>query len=148
MPRADELKYLDREIGPDLTCPNSSRRPAGNTGTGRWRCGKEFGLCAPSPGRIEKVKWIALGLHPLALQRGDRGGRDRGQPGQGLMVEMAAPVGIGVWLFQDSLIDEVAYIIDHSDSRHGEGQEEVTRPFPSKTSARSCIGWSGTTPKG
>jgi len=35
--------------------------------------------------------------------------------------------GVGVWLFQDSLIDEVKYIIDHSDAKLmvGEGQEEV-----------------------
>ena len=37
--------------------------------------------------------------------------------------------GVGVWLFQDCLIDEVRYIIDHSDTRFlfGEGQEEVDK---------------------
>jgi long-chain acyl-CoA synthetase len=37
--------------------------------------------------------------------------------------------GIGVWLFQDCLIDEVRYIIDHSDTKFlfGEGQEEVDK---------------------
>jgi long-chain acyl-CoA synthetase len=37
--------------------------------------------------------------------------------------------GVGVWLFRDSLIDEVRYIIDHSDTRFlfGEGQEEVDK---------------------
>jgi len=37
--------------------------------------------------------------------------------------------GIGVWLFQDSLMDEVKYIIDHSDAKLivGEGQEEVDK---------------------
>jgi long-chain acyl-CoA synthetase len=36
---------------------------------------------------------------------------------------------VGVWLFRDSLIDEVRYIIDHSDTRFlfGEGQEEVDK---------------------
>jgi long-chain acyl-CoA synthetase len=37
--------------------------------------------------------------------------------------------GVGVWLFQDSLMDEVQYIIDHSDAKLmvGEGQEEVDK---------------------
>jgi long-chain acyl-CoA synthetase len=37
--------------------------------------------------------------------------------------------GVGVWLFQDSLIDEVQYIIDHADAKLmvGEGQEEVDK---------------------
>jgi len=37
--------------------------------------------------------------------------------------------GIAVWLFQDSLMDEVAYIINHSDAAFlvGEGQEEVDK---------------------
>jgi long-chain acyl-CoA synthetase len=36
---------------------------------------------------------------------------------------------VGIWLFQDSLIDEVQYIIDHSDAKMmvGEGQEEVDK---------------------
>jgi long-chain acyl-CoA synthetase len=55
---------------------------------------------------------------------------------EGLMVEMAALCagGIAVWLFQDSLIDEVAYIIDHSDAKFllGEGQEEVDKALSIK----------------
>jgi long-chain acyl-CoA synthetase len=55
---------------------------------------------------------------------------------EGLMAEMAALCagGVGVWLFQDSLIDEVAYIIDHSDCRFlmGEGQEEVDKALSIK----------------
>ena len=50
---------------------------------------------------------------------------------EALWAEMAAMCvgGVGVWLFQDSLIDEVQYIIDHSDTRLivGEGQEEVDK---------------------
>jgi long-chain acyl-CoA synthetase len=50
---------------------------------------------------------------------------------EGLWAEMAALCagGIGVWLFQDCLIDEVRYIIDHSDTKFlfGEGQEEVDK---------------------
>jgi long-chain acyl-CoA synthetase len=50
---------------------------------------------------------------------------------EGLWAEMATLCarGVGVWLFQDCLIDEVRYIIDHSDTRFlmGEGQEEVDK---------------------
>jgi long-chain acyl-CoA synthetase len=50
---------------------------------------------------------------------------------EGLWAEMATLCarGIGVWLFQDCLIDEVKYIIDHSDTKFifGEGQEEVDK---------------------
>jgi len=50
---------------------------------------------------------------------------------EGLWAEMATLCarGTGVWLFQDCLIDEVRYIIDHSDTRFlfGEGQEEVDK---------------------
>ena len=50
---------------------------------------------------------------------------------EGLWAEMAALCagGVGVWLFQDCLIDEVRYIIDHSDTKFlfGEGQEEVDK---------------------
>jgi long-chain acyl-CoA synthetase len=50
---------------------------------------------------------------------------------EGLWAEMATLCarGTGVWLFQDCLIDEVKYIIDHSDTKFlfGEGQEEVDK---------------------
>ncbi len=50
---------------------------------------------------------------------------------EGLWTEMAtlSVGGIAVWLFQDSLMDEVAYIINHSDAAFlvGEGQEEVDK---------------------
>jgi len=50
---------------------------------------------------------------------------------EGLWAEMAALCvgGVAVWLYQDSLIDEVQYIVDHSDTKFliGEGQEEVDK---------------------
>jgi len=48
---------------------------------------------------------------------------------EALWAEMAAMCvgGVGVWLFQDSLIDEVKYIIDHSDAKLmvGEGKKKL-----------------------
>jgi len=50
---------------------------------------------------------------------------------EGLWAEMAAMCagGVGVWLFQDCMMDEVKYIIDHSDSKFfvGETQEETDK---------------------
>ena len=55
---------------------------------------------------------------------------------EGLWAEMAtlSAGGIAVWLFQDSLMDEVAYIINHSDAVFlvGEGQEEVDKALSIK----------------
>ena len=77
------------------------------------------------------MKHITLGLFSLGLQRGDKVAMIGDNRPEGLMVEMAALCagGIGVWLFQDSLIEEVAYIIDHCDAKFlmAEGQEEVDK---------------------
>ncbi|MGB9616951.1 MAG: AMP-binding protein, partial [Desulfomonilaceae bacterium] len=67
----------------------------------------------------------------LGLKRGDKVAMIGDNRPEGLWVEMAtlAVGGIAVWLFQDSLLDEVAYIINHSDAIFlvGEGQEEVDK---------------------
>jgi long-chain acyl-CoA synthetase len=134
MPRADDLKYLDREIDPSLTLPKLFQETCRKYWDRKVALReKEFGIWRPITWKdyYERVKWIALGLHSLGLQRGDKVAMIGDNRPEGLMVEMATLCagGIGVWLFQDSLIDEVAYIIDHSDSRFlmGEGQEEVDK---------------------
>jgi long-chain acyl-CoA synthetase len=77
------------------------------------------------------VKYLALGLNSLGLQEGDKVAMIGDNRPEGLWAEMATLCarGIGVWLFQDCLIDEVKYIIDHSDTKFlvGEGQEEVDK---------------------
>ena len=140
MPRADELKYLHREIGPDLTLPKLFQETCRKYWDRKVALReKEFGLWRPITWKdyYERVKWIALGLHSLGLQRGDKVAMIGDNRPEGLMAEMAALCagGVGVWLFQDSLIDEVAYIIDHSDCRFlmGEGQEEVDKALSIKS---------------
>ena len=55
---------------------------------------------------------------------------------EGLWAEMAALCagGVAVWLFQDCMMDEVKYIIDHSDTKIfvGETQEEVDKALSIK----------------
>jgi long-chain acyl-CoA synthetase len=72
-----------------------------------------------------------LGLISLGLEDGDKVAMIGDNRPEGLWAEMATLCarGIGVWLFRDCLIDEVKYILDHSDTRFlfGEGQEEVDK---------------------
>ena len=94
---------------------------------------KEFGIWRPVTWQdyFENVKYISLGLISLGIKEGDKVSMIGDNRPEGLWAEMAALCarGVGVWLFQDCLIDEVKYIIDHSDTRFlfGEGQEEVDK---------------------
>jgi long-chain acyl-CoA synthetase len=94
---------------------------------------KEFGIWVPITWKqyYENVKHIALGMVSLGLEREDKVAMIGDNRPEALWAEMAAMcVGaVGVWLFQDSLIDEVQYIMNHSDAKLmvGEGQEEVDK---------------------
>jgi len=94
---------------------------------------KEFGVWRPITWKqyYEKVKRIALGMASLGLDRGEKVAMIGDNRPEALWAEMATMCvgGVGVWLFQDSLIDEVSYIIDHCDATLmvGEGQEEVDK---------------------
>ena len=94
---------------------------------------KEFGIWRPITwlDYLENVRAIALGLVKLGLKKGEKVSIIGVNRPEGLFVEMAVLCagGIGVWLFQESLMEEVRYIIDHSDTRFlfGEGQEEVDK---------------------
>jgi long-chain acyl-CoA synthetase len=94
---------------------------------------KEYGIWRPITWQdyLEKVRYITLGLVKLGLKPEDKVSMIGDNRPEGLMAEIAAlcAKGIGVWLFQDSLMEEVRYIIDHSDTRFlfGEGQEEVDK---------------------
>ena len=94
---------------------------------------KEFGIWVPITWQdyYDKVKYIALGLKKLGLERGDKVSMIGDNRPEGLWVEMATMCvgGMAIWLFQDCLMEEVKYIIDHSDTKFfiGEGQEEVDK---------------------
>ncbi|MFC1859176.1 AMP-binding protein [Thermodesulfobacteriota bacterium] len=124
----------DIEITKELTIPKLFYRQIKKFGNDRVAMReKEFGIWCPITWQdyFENVKYIALGLISLGLQDGDKVSMIGDNRPEGLWAEMATLCagGVGVWLFQDSLIDEVRYIIDHSDSRFlfGEGQEEVDK---------------------
>jgi long-chain acyl-CoA synthetase len=124
----------DLEITKDLTIPKLFLRMCKKYGHSKVAMReKEFGIWRPITWAqyLENVKYLALGMVSLGLQKGDKVAMIGDNRPEGLWAEMAAMcVGaIGVWLFQDSLIDEVQYIIDHSDAKFlvGEGQEEVDK---------------------
>ena len=99
---------------------------------------KEFGIWIPFTWQdyYENVKYLTLGMVSLGLQRGDKVAMIGDNRPEGLWAEMAAMCAgaIGVWLFQDCMMDEVKYIIDHSDAKIfvGESQEEVDKALSIK----------------
>lgn len=122
------------EITPDLTIPKLFSRSAKKYWDRKVAMReKEFGIWIPITWKqyYENVKRIALGMVSLGLGRGDKVAMIGDNRPEALWAEMAAMcVGaVGIWLFQDSLIDEVQYIIDHSDAKLmvGESQEEVDK---------------------
>ena len=94
---------------------------------------KEYGIWRPVSWSqyLEYVKQICLGLVSLGLEREDKLAMIGDNRPEGLWTEMATLCagGIAVWLYQDSLIDEVQYIVDHADAKFlfAEGQEEVDK---------------------
>jgi len=122
------------EITPELTIPKLFYQQATRYGDNKVAMReKEFGIWRPISWKdyLQNVKYITLGLISLGLEEGDKVSMIGDNRPEGLWAEMATLCarGIGVWLFQDCLIDEVRYIIDHSDTRFifGEGQEEVDK---------------------
>jgi long-chain acyl-CoA synthetase len=122
------------EITKELTIPKLFFQQAQAFGDDRVAMReKEFGIWCPITWKqyFEEVKYLTLGLISLGLEEGDKVAMIGDNRPEGLWAEMAALCarGVGVWLFQDCLIDEVRYIIDHSDTKFlfGEGQEEVDK---------------------
>ncbi|NIA10538.1 MAG: AMP-binding protein [Nitrospiraceae bacterium] len=124
----------DVEITKDLTIPKLFYEKAKHYGAGKVAMReKEFGIWCPITWQdyFDHVKRLSLGLVKLGLNPGDKVAMIGDNRPEGLWAEMAALCagGVAVWLFQESMIEEVQYIIDHSDTRFfvGEGQEEVDK---------------------
>jgi long-chain acyl-CoA synthetase len=122
------------EITKDLTIPKLFYQRATAYGKNKVAMReKEFGIWRPITWHdyLENVKYLALGFIRLGLQEGDKVSIIGDNRPEGLFVEMAilCARGVGVWLFQDCLMEEVRYIIDHSDTKFlvGESQEEVDK---------------------
>lgn len=135
MSAADEQHYKGEiDITKDLTLPKLLVQQCRKYGSDKVAMReKEFGIWRPVTWAqyLENVKQITLGLISLGLVPGDKVIMIGDNRPEALWTEMAAMCGggIGVWLFQDCLMDEVKYIVDHSDSKFyvAEGQEEVDK---------------------
>jgi len=81
---------------------------------------KEFGIWQSTTwqGYFEHVRDFALGLHKLGFKRGDKMAYAGDNRPQGLYAELAAQAigGAIVGIYPDSHLDQVAYIINHSDA--------------------------------
>ena len=135
MSAADELSYFKEiEITDDLTLPKLFVRQCKKFGSGKVAMReKEFGIFRPVTWAdyLDRVKLITLGMVKLGLQREDKVILIGDNRPEALWTEMAGMCGGGVaaWLFQDCLMEEVQYIVDHSDAKFyiAEGQEEVDK---------------------
>ncbi|NOQ96415.1 MAG: AMP-binding protein [Desulfobacterales bacterium] len=122
------------EITKDLTIPQLFYRQCKRYGSGKVAMReKEFGIWRPFTWQdyLDNVKYLCLGMVSLGLKKGDKVAMIGDNRPEGIWAEMAAMCAgaIPVWLFQDCMMDEVKYIVDHSDSRFflGETQEEVDK---------------------
>ncbi len=122
------------EITRDLTIPKLFLRQAKRYGRQKVAMReKEFGVWRPYSWQdyFDNVKAICLGMIRLGLKRGDKVAMMGDNRPEGLWAEMGALCagGVGVWLFQDSMFDEVKHIVNHSDAKFfvGETQEEVDK---------------------
>ncbi len=126
------------EITPDLTIPKLFVQKAREYGQRVAIREKEFGIWRPITwaAYLENVRLFALGLTALGLQPGDKVAMIGDNRPEGLFAEMATLCagGIAVWQFQDALLEEVQYIVDHCDAKFlvAEGQEEVDKALAIK----------------
>jgi long-chain acyl-CoA synthetase len=127
-------RALEIEITKDLTIPKQLVRTAKEYGDRKVAMReKEFGIWRSYTWAdyLERVKALALGFHRLGLRRGDKVALIGDNRPEGLWSEMATLCvgGVAVWLYQDCLPEEIAYIVDHSDARFVvcETQEEVDK---------------------
>ena len=129
-----------RPITPDLTLPKLLLETARRYGDGKIAMReKEFGIWRPITWRRygDEVRHLAMGFTALGLGAGDKVALIGHNRPELLWAEMAALAvgGVVVWLYQDALLEEVQYVVDHSDARFliGEGQQEVDKGLAVKT---------------
>lgn len=126
------------EITPDITIPKVFVQAVQRYGNKVAMREKEYGIWRPLTWNeyLERVQSIALGLVEMGLERGDKVALIGDNRPEGLWAEMAALAagGVAVWVYQEALIDEVQYIVDHSDAKFMicEGQEEVDKALAIK----------------
>jgi len=123
-----------RPITPELTLPKLLLETAQRYDDGKIAMReKEFGIWRPITWHRyrDEVRHLGMGFTALGLCAGDKVALIGHNRPELLWAEMAALAvgGVVVWLYQDALLEEVQYLVDHSDARFliGEGQQEVDK---------------------
>jgi long-chain acyl-CoA synthetase len=118
----------------ELTLPSLLLRNAGRFGDSKVALReKEFGIWQSVTWQqyLEHVRDLSLGLISLGLQPGETLGIIGGNRPEWIYAELAAQAARGVpfGIFQDSILSEVAYIIDHAEATMivAEDQEQVDK---------------------
>jgi long-chain acyl-CoA synthetase len=130
--RTDGVDILDR-LGGDDTFPKLLVRNASRHGERTALREKEFGVWQPCSWREyhDHVRDFSLGLTALGMQRGDKVAIIGDNRPEWIWSEIAAQAagGSSVGLYQDSNLNEVAYVIDHCDATFvvAEDQEQVDK---------------------
>ncbi len=80
---------------------------------------------------LEKVKYFSLGMISLGFEPGDKISVIGDNKPEWIITELAAQAagGLGTGIYQDSILKEVAYIINHSETKFviAEDQEQVDK---------------------
>jgi len=134
MPPADSLSEAGFQVSEGLTLPKLFLDRCRKYGAAKVAMReKEFGVWQPITWKdyYDNVKALALGLVEVGVKPGDKVAMMGDNRPEGLWAEMATLCigGVAVWLFRDCLMEEVKYIIDHSDAKvfFAETQEEVDK---------------------
>ncbi|HZY03009.1 MAG TPA: long-chain fatty acid--CoA ligase [Anaeromyxobacteraceae bacterium] len=126
------MSVLD-QLGGDDTFPKLLVRNAGRFGARTALREKEFGIWQSVSWREyhDRVRDFSLGLQTLGMQRGDKVAIIGDNRPEWVWSEVAAQAagGASVGLYQDSNLNEVAYVIDHCDATFvvAEDQEQVDK---------------------
>jgi long-chain acyl-CoA synthetase len=128
--RHDPLVHLDKGLD---TFPKLLVRKAAELGSKTALREKEFGIWQPISWQRyhDRVRDFSLGLLSLGLERGDKVaiiGNNRPEWVYGELAAQAAGA-TSVGIYQDSTLNEVAYVVDHSEAVFvvAEDQEQVDK---------------------
>jgi long-chain acyl-CoA synthetase len=116
-----------------LTIPKLFAREAHANGDKFALREKEYGIWKAITWRefLQHVRALTLGFYSLGLRRDDKVALIGDNRPEGLFSEIATMAlgGAAVWIYQEALLDEVEYEVNHSDAKFliAEGQEEVDK---------------------
>ena len=125
------MVYLPHDTLPKLLRHNAMKYGDGKVALRE----KEFGIWQPFTWKeyYEHVKYFCLGLISMGLEKGDTISIIGDNRPEWVYAELAAQCAgaVGIGIYQDSILKEVSYIINHAASKFivAEDQEQVDKVF-------------------